>query len=350
MRKFTRSLITLVLAAIFIFQYGNAQQFDEIGQYMNYISKANEKITMNYLSYMSAVGHSKSARKVDKRRQEVLTSIFDTRFDIMGMPPWKGDRSYRDTTVAYMKLLYNVFNEDYAKIVNMEEIAEQSYDAMEAYMLAQQKAGEKLVEASAKQQKIQKEFAAKYNVNIVDELSALEIKSKQAGDLMRHYNDVYLVFFKAYKQEAYLTEAVNKKNINAIEQNKNALFKFAEEGLKKLPGLKGYNDDPSLIVACRTALNFYKAEAEKAQIITDFFLKEDAFSKLKKKFDSKPAPQRTQQDIDEFNKGVSELNASVATYNNNNSQINKDREKCLDTWNKAVKKYLDTYMPVQKKT
>jgi hypothetical protein len=50
----------------------------------------------------------------------------------MGIAPWKGDRSFRDTTVAYLKLLYIVFNEDYGKIVNMEEIAEQSYDAMEA--------------------------------------------------------------------------------------------------------------------------------------------------------------------------------------------------------------------------
>jgi len=48
------------------------------------------------------------------------------------MPPWKGDRSYRNSSVAYLKLVYHVFNEDYGKILNLEEIAEQSYDAMEA--------------------------------------------------------------------------------------------------------------------------------------------------------------------------------------------------------------------------
>jgi hypothetical protein len=265
------------------------------------------------------------------------------------MPPWKGDRSYRDTTVAYMKLLYNVFNEDYGKIVNMEEIAEQSYDAMEAYMLAQEKAQEKLQEASDRQSVMQKKFGAKYNVTIVDEQTDLERKSKQASDLMKHYDEVYLIFFKPYKQEAYLMDAINKKNIIGIEQNKNSLQKFAEEGMEKLKNMNGYNNDPSLIVSCRQAMNFYKAEAAKMQMATDFFLKEENFNKLKKNFDTKPASRRTQQDIDQYNKGVNEINSAVNEYNSSNKELNKQRDAMLDHWNGTVKKYLDNYMPVQRK-
>jgi hypothetical protein len=109
-----------------------AQSFETAVQYLDYINKANSDLTVKYLVYLSAVSHGKSARKVEKRRIEVVNAINDTRYNIMGIAPWKGDRSFRDTTVAYLKLLYIVFNEDYGKIVNMEEIAEQSYDAMEA--------------------------------------------------------------------------------------------------------------------------------------------------------------------------------------------------------------------------
>ena len=75
-----RKYIKIVSAAFIICIPGfhNAFAQDDIGEYMNHISKANEKITTIYLSYLSAVGHNKSARKVEKRRQEVLTSIFDT--------------------------------------------------------------------------------------------------------------------------------------------------------------------------------------------------------------------------------------------------------------------------------
>jgi hypothetical protein len=340
-------LIVLIVAGIS--SKSNAQSFETAGQYMNYIGKANEKITSMYLSYLSAVGHNKSARKVDKRRQEVIKTIFDTRFDIQGMPPWKGDRTYKDTTVAYLKLLYNVFNEDYSKIMDMEDIAEQSYDAMEAYMLAQEIATQKLAEAGERQEKMQKIFADKNNVELLANTSELEQKSKQASLLMNHYNKVYLIFFKAYKQEAYLLDAIAKKNITAIEQNKNALQNFAEEGLQNLKALKGYNNDHTLLVACREALQFYKSEAAQIQYTSDFILKEEGFVKMKKAFDSTPASKRTQKDVDEFNKEVNDLNAMVKSYNLKNNQMNKDRDKALNTWNSSVKSYLDTYTPVQRK-
>src|SRR5512138_2088387 len=140
--RLIKTLSAIFLLAIFSISKSQAQTYEDAGQYMNYISKQNQDLTLIFLSYVSAASHGKSARKVEKRRLEVLDAINTTRFNIQGMLPWKGDRSYRDSTVAYLKLLNIVFNEDYAKIVDMEDIAEQSYDAMEAYMLAQQKAHE----------------------------------------------------------------------------------------------------------------------------------------------------------------------------------------------------------------
>lgn len=326
-----------------------AQTFDDPGQYMEHIGKANQVLTEKYLLYLSGMSHGKSARKVEKRRLEVVKAISDTRYDIMGMPPYKGDRTLKDTTVAYLKILNSVFNEDYGKIVNMEEIAEQSYDLMEAYMLAQEKANEKLQHASVRQNEMQKQFAAKHNISIIETESVSEAKMKVAGNVMKHYNEIYLVFFKAYKQEAYLMEAVNQKNVNSIEQNINSLQSFSEQGLEKLKDLKGYNNDGSLIVACRNILIFYKDEAKKGSAMTDFFLKEENFAKLKKQFDSKPGSKRTQQDIDQFNKAVNDINTASDKFNAVNNELNKQRSKSLDGWNNAVKKYLDEHVPTQRK-
>lgn len=325
-----------------------AQSFENAGDYLGYINKSKEELTATYLSYMSAVAHNR-ARKAEKRRMDLLNTITETRYKIQGMPAWKGDKSFRDSSVAYIKLLNNVFNEDYAKIVNMEEIAEQSYDLMEAYMLAQEKVQEKLHEASERQNEFQKKFAAANNINLITVENELDRKGKEVNALMKHYDEVYLVFFKPYKQEMYLIDAVNRKNVVAIEENINSLKKFAEEGLKKLQGLKGYNNDPSILVSCRDALQFYKNEAGQAQVITDFVLKEENFTKAKKAFDSKPAAKRTKTEIDDYNKAVNDFNEAVNNYNKVNKQTNKDREKVLDNWNNSVKKYLDDYMPVQRK-
>ena len=325
-----------------------AQDFSNPVEYLDYIGKKNKELSTKYLSYLSASSHGKSARKVDKRRTEVINSITETRQYVQAMPAFKGDRSLRDSTVTYLKLLYIVFNEDYSKIVNMEEIAEQSYDAMEAYMLAQDKAQEKLSAASERQHEAQKKFAAANKINLVDDVSELEQKMKTANTLMKHYDEVYLVFFKAYKQEDYLMQAVNKKNIIAVEQNLSSLKQFAEDGMEKLKTIKSPNGDATLIAACRNLLLFYAAEAKDAAGYTDFFLKEEEFTKIKKEFDSKPSSRRTQQDVDRYNKGVNDMNAASNNYNKLNGELNRNRSSVLDDWNKAVKRFMDNYMPTQR--
>jgi D-ribose pyranose/furanose isomerase RbsD len=324
----------------------SAQPFENAGEYIDYITKANDKLTETYLVYLSAVSHGKSARKVEKKRQEVLNAISDTRFSIMGMPPFKGDRSLKDTTVAYLKILNYIFNDQYGKIVNMEEIAEQSYDAMEAYLLAQEKAQEKLHEASAKQHETLKTFAAKNNVNLIESSNELEEKIKIANQLVEHSDAVYLTFFKCYRQEAYVIESLGKKNLVSIEQNVNSLKTYAEDGQKKLKDMKGFNGDPSLITACTDLMNFYKTEADKTSAMSEYFIKEENFTKLKKQFDSKA--KKTQQDIDQFNKAVNETNAAMQDYNKSNQELNKARESALNKWNKVYKDYMDNYMPRQR--
>ena len=321
--------------------------FESAVAYLDFINKKNEVLTTKYMVYLSAVSHGKSARKVEKRRIDVVNSINETKIDITTMPPWQGDKSFRDTTVAYLKILNTVFNEDYGKIVNMEEIAEQSYDAMEAYMLAQDKAYEKLNEAGEKQRETEKQFAAKNNIKLLESTSELGNKAKIAGDVLAHCNEMYLVFFKPYKQEAYLIEAMNQKDLVGMQQDINSLKKFAEEGLEKLKTMKGYNGDASLIAACRNMLNFYKSEVARSTAFTDYFLKEESFLKIKKQFDSKPSSKRTQQDIDQYNQAVNDINYARKNFNDTNNDLNKERAAALNNWNKTYNDYLDDHMPKQ---
>lgn len=46
--------------------------------------------------------------------------------------------------MEYVNFCYTIFNEDYAKIVDMEEIAEQSFDEMQALLILREKVDEKL--------------------------------------------------------------------------------------------------------------------------------------------------------------------------------------------------------------
>jgi len=341
----------LILIVVFILLQGSktrAQDFSNAGSYMSYIAEKEREVTKKYLNYVSAASHGKSLRKVDKLREQLINSIYETRITIQGVPPFKGDKSLRDASVTYLQLCYRIFNEDYGKIVNMEEIAEQSYDAMEAYLLAQKLANEKLDEAGKKRNETGKEFAAKNNINLVDQGDIMDQKVKTSTRVTDYYNKIYLLFFKCYRQEAYLIEALNKGNIISIEQNKNSLLKYATEGLEKLDTMDAFDSDASLKAACKRALQFYKSEAGDVTIMTDFLLKKESFDKLQKSFNSKPAAQRSKSDVDNYNKSVNEMNQAGNEYNKVNNEMNKKRNDILDNWNNTVKEYWDNHMPYAK--
>jgi hypothetical protein len=83
--------------------------------------------------------------------------------------------------------------------------------------------------------------------------------------------------------------------------------------------------------------------------MTDFFLKDESFAKLKKQFDARSGSKRTQQDVDQFNKGVTDINAAANNFNTVNAELNKQRTGTMNDWDKAVKRYMDNYIPVQQR-
>lgn len=264
--------------------------------------------------------------------------------NISGMPSYKNDKSYRDSAVSFMKLYFNALNEDYNKIVNMEEIAEQSYDLMEAYLLAKQMVDKKMDEASAALHAVEKKFAAEHNVSLLNSEDEIGAMMKKVGQTVDYYNPIYLTFFKSFKQEAYLVVAIEKKNINGIEQNRNSLLQFSKEGLEKLEKLSPFNGDNSLISNCKRLLEFYVKEAtEKIPAISDYLLKQEAFDKMQKEFEKKSAP--TKDEVNSFNKGVKEVNTAVNAYNANNNYLNQSRHDLINNWNSATGAFFDNHMP-----
>ncbi|MCR6641894.1 MAG: hypothetical protein NVV82_23640 [Sporocytophaga sp.] len=344
-----RKTIFLLLVSTFFALSTRAQKFTTAGEYMTYMGELNRKITEDYMSYTSAVAHGKSARKVENRRKEIIQSTKDAIKKISVMPPYKDDKALRDSAVSYLKLTQHVLNDDYAKILNMEEIAEQSYDAMEAYLLAQELASEKMNDAGRRLNAIEKEFAAKNNINLIESKDELTTKVEKAQRVNAYQRKVYLIFFKSYKQEAYLLDAIQSKNVNGIEQNKNTLQKYAEQGLATLDTMKAFSNDRTIVNACKQLLEFYKTESkDKIPSLTSFYIKEENYLKIKKAFEAKKESARTKADVDQYNKAVNEFNQSVNEFNATNNSLNDTRNKLIANYNKAVDTFLDKHTPKYK--
>ena len=341
-----KKILSFALILVFTILSGEtySQDFDNPGEYMGFISKQQENISKKFMAYASASAHGKKARKVENIRQKLLNEVQEAKMNIGGMPSFKGDKSYRDTSVSFMKLYFNILNDDYNKILNMEEIAENSYDEMEALLNVKEAIDQKLEDGNKKVKDAQAVFAKAHNVNLISgEETELEQKLGKVHGLNKYYNEVYLIFFKPYVQEQSLVEAMSKGNITGMEQSRNTLKKYSEEGLEKLKTIKAFEGDNSVTMACKQLLQFYIKESDATAGASEYMLAKENFEKIKKEFEKKSSPAKA--DVDGYNAAVNDMNKKLQKYNQNNNDFNRQRTESLNNWNKTVNQFFDEHTP-----
>lgn len=340
----------ITIALSLLLSFGStlfAQTTQEALEYMDAISEHVDEMKGETWSYLKAATRGRSARTMERKRQAVIEELGDVIREIDRLGPLKRDNSLRTEVLSYLRLTQIVMREDYGEIMNLEEIAEQSYDAMEAYLLAQEIASEKLDSAFGIYQDAQEAFASKYNINLVDgEMSRRDRKMKKASDALGYYNRVFLIVFKAQIQESYCIEALNNSDLLSLEQSSQALKAAAEEGLAVLDTMSPYHidNDPQLILGARRVLNFYISEVDRDMPdMVDFFVAQDNFEQLKQAIDSKDQRDLTQEDIDEFNEAVEEFNNMVPKFNDANERVNERREETMEAWEDKVEDFFDDH-------
>jgi hypothetical protein len=317
--------------------------------YLASINQEFYKISQEVMSYVSASSHGKSPKKVEKQRLELLNQLKAAEKNIRKMRPFDNQSTLRDSVIEYLSISYSLFNEDYSKIIDMEEVAEQSYNQMEAYMLAKEMAGKKSDQALMRVNGQFESFAKKYNIQLSDNKSELSKKMETANKVMTHYNQTYLIFFKSYKDEAFLTESFRTNDIGLQEQKREALLLSSSEGLAKIGPLASFKNDQTLKFACQQLLNFYKDEAQtKVPVLIDFHLKKENFDKISKAFEDKKQEERTKKDIDNYNNAVKEINSALQKANLLSDELNKKRKQLLDNWNRVSDQFLHTHVPKYK--
>lgn len=322
-----------------------AQNTSPAVAYLNELITPIDGIKTETWQYLKAITRGKGARKVESKRQKLLTEIKKVEGILASKKGFNSDETLKNELIAYLKLSYIVLKEDFDEILDMEDIAEQSYDMMEAYLLAKEKANDKLDEAGQKMMDAQNAFAEANNITFLEgEEDKTAEKIEKAGNALKYYNEIYLIFFKCYKQEIYVLDAIQRSDVNSIEQNNESLLMFAEEGLKKLAKIEGFNRDKNLIYALKEILNFYKTEAEiDFKAASNFLIERDNFERINKELEAISKKKRTQEDVDKYNNAANKYNEAV---NKNNAIIessNKIRSEKLNNWNKKVEAFFEKH-------
>ncbi|AOW21501.1 LIC11966 family surface protein [Urechidicola croceus] len=323
----------------------SSQGFNSAVEYMNFVSAEQQQITKNMWKYTKAIAHSKSDRNIRVKRNTLIKTVERAILKIKNAKGYDGDE-YKNQVLEHLNLNKNLLNQDYAKIIDMKEVAEQSYDAMEAYMMARELADQKMSDAQDEFEKNFYAYAEKHNIEITEGETDLGKKMKISNEVFEHYNKMYLIFFKVNINEIYLWEAIEKQDISAIQQNANSLSETAKEGLEILKTVELYKNDQSLLASTKAIFDFFIDEAEnKVPKITDFLILNEDFESIKTTLDKTPERKRTKEQINNYNKKVKEINNAVKAYNKTNAELNTKRQKAFDNLNNTNDNFLSKHIP-----
>ncbi len=321
-----------------------AQEFKTPVDYLNFLGKESTAISQSTWKYTKAVAHSKSARKIDATRKSLIKSIQASSKKIAATNGYKGDVDYKNQMLAYLSILEKDINEEYDKIINMQEVSEQSYDFMEAYITARDLINDKINTEVDKVNTGQKEFANKYGVALSDAETELGKKMTISNEVFKHQSDMYLIFFKVYITDARLMAAIESKDMGTIQQNASSLEAYALEGLEKIKTAKPYKNDPMLVNATKKILEFYKKEAlEFAPATLDFLMLNQKVTDTKKAMESKTAPSK--DEVNGYNKLVADVNKALGNYNKLSTKYFNDKNVAITAWNTASDGFVSKHVP-----
>ena len=342
--KLTFTLLLFLMSITF----SNAQEFKTPVDYLNYIGKETDAISRTTWKYTSAVAHSKNARRIDVTRKTLVKSIHNATKKIEALKEgYKGDVEYKNQLLAYLAISEKQINQEYDKIIDMQEVAEQSYDFMEAFIMARDLVNAKINEEVDKLNANQKIFANKYGIQISEDQSELSKKMKLSNEVFENHTQLYLIFFKVNFTESVLLKAIAQNDLNAIQQNSNALEQYSNEGLDKLKTFKAYKNDLMLVNATKKALEFSKKEAlEFSPKVVAFMMLNQKFQESKKTMDNKSAATRSKEEVDNFNKLVNELNKEVGNYNAINNKFNTERSNVINNWDVTGTNFISKHVPI----
>lgn len=330
-------MFTMFIATLSLTAHSQQEQLD----HMNELTETFENLKTDLWGYMKAITQGKKARTVEKKRISLVNQYKEEKSRVSKIKSSELQVAMMD----YLDLSITVLDEDFSKILDMEDIAEQSYDAMEAYMMAKEQASEKLNQASDEVLTVQVSFAAANGITLLEEEGdEITKKIEKASNALSYYNEIYLIYFKPFKQEAYALDAINAIDVNALDQNISSLESSAMEGMAKLKELGSYEGNSGLKVATDKMMKFYLKEAEESfPDISQFFMAKERFDKAAEVVNSKNKKKLTQDDVDKYNSASEEYNSAVEAYNSSIEKSNAERERTLEAWNKAVEKFFELH-------
>ena len=273
-----------------------AQNFKNAQEYNNYIILQQAKITQKSLQYVSTSVHSEDVFKIEKRRDDVIKQIDVSLANVKKMPDFNGDKRFRDETIDVLTLSRNTYNVDFKDANSLLAKRNDSYENLQKYYQAQDKAEKKVNEAMEDMKKAQTRFAERNKMQIMT-AEKKDSPFDVIGRLNAYTRQIELAIFRPKKNNDIFMKAIGDKK--ATENQRKNIITEAETALSTLKMMPAFKEDPSYRDKAIEMVTFYK----------DFATKEGATM----------LEVSTKKEINKYD--VDSFNAAIKLYNEKSNKI-----------------------------
>lgn len=223
--------------------------------YNNYIVSEQSNLMSKVVEHIVQTVHNNNYREVESKRLEVIGQIETSIEKLEGVKPFKGDNSMKEEALAVCKLYYEAYVNDYSKINMLKRNRESSYDAMEGYFDAQDKAEEKLKLAAERFSNAQKSFANTHNMSI-------EAQSDETihniSQVMQYSREVFLEFFRVSKMNALCLDRLNEQNAAKLEVCRLNLLEKSNASHERLQQMESFKDGEDFHGRTLAYINYHR--------------------------------------------------------------------------------------------
>jgi hypothetical protein len=247
--------------------------------------------------------------------------------------------------IHWLETVNSLLVKDFVALEQSRVNAQKSMEHLRAYMRVKNALRSKYLEANKFLESNMTRFALKYGITIESESTRLGERLLSANAALDYYEEIYLRFFAVKAHDKALNKAVNAKNVELIKALRSQQMDQCKQFVSELSKLSNYKGSPELKQAGIAVISSFEQTADKYGRLTyDLFAAEHQFDSLKTAVVSKPANERTNDEILAYNNAVKSYNSKVQAFEPQTQQYNLLRQKALKSWNEAVRNFSENYI------
>ena len=289
-----------------------SQSFSSPVDYLNLINGEQSQVTTRNLAYISESVHNDNLEQVEKKRKLVVSQIKRSVEKIRQLPAYEKETRLRDEAIAVLEEYQNAFNLDFKQINEMKAGRTDSYESMDAYFKAYEKAEKKVEKAGERYDKAQEIFAKKHEIQLLEGQESEMAKQVRTVNQVNDYSRrIFLMYFRVSRHDGEFWKAVDAKKATLAERHRQSLLTHAQEVKTELSAFPPFREDSDYRDQTLKLINFYLKMAG-----GDYSKMTKTLPMLEKtpKFES-------QAEVDAYNAKIEEFNEIVQFYNQSHQEL-----------------------------